>query len=116
MKDGPQTPFLIKPLTRAIGGRIESAFLNRNFEANFAFVESQLASSPNNGSYLCGANMTGVDILMEFPLSAAQGRAGLTKEKYPKICAYVKSLQERPAYKKAVQEIIDKTGSYDMSL
>lgn len=115
IKDGPQTPFFIKPVTRAIGSRVEQAFLNRNLEANFTFIESQLATSPNNGEFLCGDHLTGADVLMVFPLEAAQGRAGVTKEKYPKICAYVERLTQRPAYKKAVQRIVDDFGKYELA-
>jgi len=116
MKDGPQTPFFVKPLTRAIGGRVESTFLNPQLERHFAFVESQLATSPENGEFICGPHLTGADILMVFPLEAANGRTGLTKEKHPKTIAYVERLQARPAYKKAVQKIIDETGEYSQSL
>ncbi len=53
---------------------------------------------------------------MVFPLEAGQGRGGVNKETYPKICEYVARLQGREAYKKAVQRIIDETGEYSTSL
>lgn len=53
---------------------------------------------------------------MVYPLEAAMGRAGLDKDRYPKTCGYVGRLQQRDAYKKAVQRIIDETGEYSMSL
>lgn len=116
IKDNPQTPFFIKPVTRAIGGKVESAFLQPNFDNHFKFVESQISSSPDSGQFLCGPELSGADVLMVFPLEAAIGRAGLTKEKYPKTVAYVERLQQRDAYKKAVQKIIDETGEYNMTL
>lgn len=116
IKDGPQTPFFIKPLTREIGKRVEAAFITRNLESSFSYIEGLISSSPDNGQFLCGPELTGADILMVYPLEAAMGRAGLDKEKYPKTCAYVGRLQQRDAYKKAVQRIIDETGEYNPSL
>lgn len=110
------SPFLIKPLTGLITGAVDSKFLAPNLKSNFSFLESQLASSPDNGSFLCGADLTGADILMSFPLGAARGRAGLTKEAYPKLWAYVERLEGREAYKKAVERVVEIEGSYDSSL
>ena len=47
---------------------------------------------------------------MIFPLEAGEGRTGLTKEKYPKTIAYLESLYERDAYKRAVERIEKETG------
>ena len=106
-------PFFIKPITGMIAGKLDSMFLQPNLKTSFTFLESQLASSPNGGQYLCGDAMTGADILMSFPLEAAKGRAGMTADKYPRLCEYVERLQEREAYKRAVQKIIDIEGEYD---
>lgn len=53
-------PFFIKPITRTIGSRVESAFLTENFAKHFGFLDSQLASSPDGGKYLCGKDLTAV--------------------------------------------------------
>lgn len=109
-------PFFIKPITGMIAGRIETMFLNQSYQTHFEFLESQMASSPNGGEYLCGNELTGADIIMSFPLEAAQSRAGLTADKYPKLCAYLDKIHERDAYKRAVQKIIDIEGSYNPTL
>ena len=99
-----------------IAGRIESLFLTPNFETHFEFLESQIATSPHNGDFLCGKDLTGADVLMSFPLGAARGRAGLTQEKYPKLWAYIDRLESREAFKRAVQKIIEVDGCYDPTL
>jgi len=109
-------PFFIKPITGMIAGKLDSMFLQPNFKTNFSFLESQIASSPDGGEYLCGKEITGADILMSFPLEAARGRAGLDADKYPKLCAYIDRLQTRDAYKRAVQKIIDIEGEYNSLL
>ncbi|KAI9701127.1 MAG: hypothetical protein M1836_001796 [Candelina mexicana] len=113
---GSPVPFFIKPITGMIAGRIETMYLNQSFQTHFEFLESQMASSPNGGDYLCGTELTGADILMSFPLESAQGLAGLTADKYPKLCAYLVKIHERDAYKRAVQKIIDVEGSYNQKL
>ena len=110
------SPFFIKPVTLMLTGAVESKYLEPNLRTNLQFLEDQLKTSPGEGKYLCGTEMTGADIVMSFPLGAAKGRAGLTEDKYPKLCAYVEMLQEREAYKKAIEEIVRIEGKYDPSL
>ncbi|KAK4694295.1 glutathione S-transferase, partial [Lecanoromycetidae sp. Uapishka_2] len=92
---------------------VESKFLNPNLKANWEFLEHQISSSPNNGQYLCGSELTGADIIMSFPLGAAKGKCGFEQDKYPKLWAYVERLEKLEGFKKAVQKIIDVDGSYD---
>ena len=91
-------------------------FLNPNLENNFNFLENQVKSAPDGGGYLCGSKLTGADILLSFPLGAAKGRAGLSKEKYPALYEYVDRMEAIEGNKKAVQKIIDVEGSYNPSL
>ena len=109
-------PFFIKPIANAITGGIETKYLAPNFKTNFDFLESQMATSPNNGKYLCGSELSGADIVMSFPLSAAKGRAGFTEQKYPKLWAYVDRLEGMGSHERAVQKIIEIDGSYDPTL
>lgn len=107
------SPFFIRPLALLITGGIESKFLNPNLKTQFDFLESQLATSPNDGEYLCGADLTGADIMMSFPLGAAKSRALFTEKEHPKLCAYVDRLEAMEGYKRAVQKIVDVEGSYE---
>lgn len=92
---------------------ITSKYLEPNFKTNFDFLESQISSSPNNGKYLCGSELSGADFIMSFPLSASTGRVGLTKQKYPNLWAYVERLESIESYKRSVQKIIEIEGAYD---
>lgn len=111
-----KAPFFIRPISNAIVNNIDSLYLTPNFKSNWEFLESKLATSPNEGKYLCGKDLTGADILMSFPLGAAKKRAGVTKEKYPLLWAYIDRLEAGESYKRAVQKIIDLEGSYDPEL
>ncbi len=96
-----------------IANKLDTLFLQPNFKTHFAFLESQLSTAPDGGEFLCGKNLTGADILMSFPLEAARGRVGLTQEKHPNLCKWVDRIQEREAYKKAVEKIIEIEGEYN---
>lgn len=101
-------PFFIKPITRTIASRVDDAFLTKNYETNFSFLNSQLDSSPDDGEYLCGKDLTAADILMSFPLIGAKSKHGL--DKYPKLKAYVEKLERSEGYVNSVKKIEDVTG------
>jgi glutathione S-transferase len=103
-------PFFIKPITRSIAARVDNAYLDENIKLQFDFLEQQLASSPQNGEFFAGPAFSGADVMMIFPLEAAQKRAGLTQEKYPKLTAYIERIQSRPAYQRAIKKIEEVTG------
>ncbi|KAI9726461.1 MAG: hypothetical protein M1828_001283 [Chrysothrix sp. TS-e1954] len=114
IRDAP-VPFFIRPITRSIASRLNDGFLSKNYINHFDFLESQLSTS--SGEFICGSDLTGADILLVFPLEAArEAQIGMTKEKYPKLNAYLDKLLARPAYGRAVQRIKDETGEYVSSL
>jgi glutathione S-transferase len=90
------------------------AFVAPQMALHLSFVESQLATSPNNGRYLCGDHLTAADILMSYPLREAREKAcelsphktdKKWSEKYPKLWAYLKRLEEEPGFKRAEAKI-----------
>lgn len=104
------TPFLIRPITRGIADRMDSMFFGPEYAAHFGFLESQLATSPDNGQYLCGKDLTSADILMTFPLGAAKQGGYITEEKYPKLWAYILLLENNPVHKQSIEKIEKLTG------
>ncbi|PSK51780.1 Glutathione S-transferase 3 [Elsinoe australis] len=109
---GPDVPFFIKPITRAIVGKMNSAFFDPNMKTNFEFLESQIASSPDGGEFLCGKELTGADIMMSFPLIAVRDNmgAGFDKSKYPKLMAYVARMEKLESYQKAIKKAEEASG------
>jgi glutathione S-transferase len=103
-------PFFIKPITRGIAARVDASYLTENIKTQFGFLEQQLASSPQNGEFFAGPTFTGADAMMYFPLELSATRVGATKEKYPKIHAYIERIQARPAYQQAIKRIEQVTG------
>lgn len=54
--------------------------------------------------------------MLSFPLIAGGKRTGLSKEKFPKLAAYVERLENEPGYKKAADKIIELDGKFEASL
>ncbi|KAJ7032748.1 hypothetical protein C8F04DRAFT_1235152 [Mycena alexandri] len=93
--------------THRLGHEDNKEYINTNFATNFAFLEEQLSSAPNGGPYLCGATLTGADIMMVFPvLLATSGWRNLDvdKARFPKLFGYAEALKEIESYRKAEGE------------
>ncbi|KAH8663494.1 hypothetical protein BGZ60DRAFT_411453 [Tricladium varicosporioides] len=114
IKNGP-VPFFIRPITNTIAGKLHSGYLSPNFSTNFTFLEDQLKTSPEGGKYLCGPRLTGVDILMSFPLLAAVEEGVVKKEKYPKLVEYTERLGKEEGYLKAVEKIVEIEGKFELT-
>ncbi|KAJ7935240.1 glutathione S-transferase-like protein [Mycena leptocephala] len=106
---GAPVPFFIRPVTSQISGKIQKSFLEPNFVTHFAFLEEQLASSPNGGPYLCGDKLTGADIMMSFPVILVTSGTG---DQFPKLFAYAEALKGLGSYKSAVEKIVALEGEY----
>jgi glutathione S-transferase len=101
-------PFFIKPITRGIADKVDTAYLTDNYATHFGFLESQLASSPDNGEYLCGASLTAADILLSFPIVAASGK--VDAEKFPKLKAYAARIEAHEGHKNSIKKMEELTG------
>lgn len=110
LKNAPGVPFFIKPIPRIVGQQIEKQFLTRNLEANFAFIEDQLKTSPAGGEFFAGKELTGADVMLIFPLEAAIAGKIMDSQKYPTVAKWVERIHERPAYKAAIARVEKETG------
>jgi glutathione S-transferase len=93
-----KTPWLLKPMSGAVMGKVEQAYIDPNVENNLNFVEKELDGT----LYFGGDDITGADFQMLFPLEAARKRVDMTQR--PNILAYVKRCHERPAYQRALSK------------
>ncbi|MCM8556939.1 glutathione S-transferase family protein [Sphingomicrobium sediminis] len=71
---------------------------------HFGFLDRELSSR----GWFAGPDLTAADMMMSFPLEAAQSRAGLD-DRYPNITAWLNKCHERPAYQRALA----RGGEYD---
>jgi len=99
-------PFFVKPIVRAMAGKVRSAFIKPQLELHLDFMEAELDKS----EWFAGDTITAADVQMSFPLEAAVLRAGLDKSR-PKLWSFLERIHARPAYKRA----LEKGGPYDFA-
>jgi glutathione S-transferase len=97
---------LMPPLfTKLVLGRVPlfGKFVQRRFQpmidVHLDYVEAELGKRP----WFAGGEFTAADIMMSYPMEAARERAGLGPARHPHSVAWLKKIQERPAYRAAVE-------------
>lgn len=91
-----KSPLLIRPIAAAIAGNLRKAMVTTQLRDHIDYWDKALSST----GWFCGAELSGADFMMSFPLEAAAARAdALTR---PHIKAFLQSIHARPAYKAAL--------------
>jgi glutathione S-transferase len=90
-------PALLRPVGRMIAGAAQKSYLGPMIDAQLDLEEAELVRS----AYFAGAELTAADVMMSFPVEAANSRAGLGAR--PKLAAWLAAIQARPAYRRALQ-------------
>jgi len=104
IESGPM-PFFARPIARAIARKGRSGFVQPNIDRILDFMEGELGKH----AWFTGASFSAADIQMSFPLEAAAMRGGLSETR-PRLWAYLKTIHERPAYKRA----LERGGKYEL--
>lgn len=100
-----KVPFFIKPIINSLVKMVRSTYINPTITTHFQYIESILKEN----KWLTGDQFTAADIHMSFPILAAACRQKEVSSR-PNIKRFIKQIEERPAYKKAVE----KTGKLDL--
>jgi glutathione S-transferase len=93
-----KVPFFIRPVTRAIAGRLKQMLVEPQLVRNFDMMEAELGDS----EWFAGAELTAADIQMSFALEAAASRSGLDR-RWPRLMGWLDRIHARPAYVRAVE-------------
>jgi glutathione S-transferase len=101
------TPILLALYTGRLGDAAAPLMprINQQLDSHFDFMESQLRPS----GHFVGDSLSAADIMLSFPaeVAVAQGRTATR----PKLAAFVKWLQARPAYQRG----LEKGGPYNFA-
>ena len=100
-------PFFAKPIARGIADKVLSSFVDPNLDRQTTFMEAELAKS----AWFVGEHLTAADIQMSFPIEAANQRAGLSKDRTPRLLDWLARAHARPAYQRA----LERGGKYDFA-
>ncbi len=103
-------PLLVKLYAMRIGGEAAAALLAR-VDGQLAGLLDYLEAELDGRGYFAGPALTAADIMMSFPLEAAVQRGGLDASR-PRLWALVNELQQRPAYRRA----LERGGPYSFAL
>jgi glutathione S-transferase len=92
-----EAPLLIRPIARAIAGRVSSGFLDPGLAAHLAFLLEHLGKHP----WFAGDDFTIADIQMSFAIEAAIARVEGANS--PKLTDWLARIKGRPAYRRAIE-------------
>lgn len=92
-------PFLARPLLAAIKAGVDARYTRGELENHFGFIEGHLGRHP----WFAGAALSAADIQMIYPVAAGPLRAGVTAASHPNTVAWLARVQERPAYRRALE-------------
>ena len=91
-------PFGVKQIAGTIADKVLDGYINPNVAREMAHWEEALADT----GWFAGAEITGADIMMSFPVEGAAARAGLSDE-FPNLQAFLTRIHRRPAYTRALE-------------
>ena len=91
-------PFFAKPIVRSVVAKARDGFIRPQLDSHLDYMEAELGKS----RWFAGADFSGADIQMSFPLEAAAARGGLNASR-PRLMAFLDRIHDRPAYQRAVE-------------
>jgi glutathione S-transferase len=92
-------PFFVKPIVRAIAAKVDKTFTDGELNAHFGWIEQALSDR----EYFAGGAFSAADIQMSYPIQASFVRGGMLLER-PNTSAWLKRVESREAFKKAVEK------------
>ena len=98
-------PALIRPIARMLAEGMRSRVVAPQQERQLRFMEDELGQQ----GWFAGAQFSGADIQMSFPVEALRARGGLDG-RYPNLLKYLEAIHARPAYQRA----LEKGGPYEL--
>lgn len=107
-------PFLVRPITSLIAGKIESTALHPRIHEQLEYIEGLAKTAPSGGPYLCGNSLTGSDFMMSYPLQGAQQSGLITKERYPCLSGWIANIEALPSYHAAVEKTKEIDGKFGL--
>jgi len=91
------SPFLVRPIARAIAGTVSSKFIDPNLKTHLAFLADHLAKH----TWFAGDAFTAADVQLSYPVLGAIARAGTDVS--PKLTDWAKRIEARPTYQRALE-------------
>lgn len=94
-----RVPFFLKPLVRAILGKVEKLLIEPRQDRLLALIERDLGET----TWFAGEDLTAADIVMGYSMEVAALRAGMDS-RFPNAQRFLEQMRARPAYKAALEK------------
>jgi glutathione S-transferase len=94
---GQPMPFFIRPIARQLCAKVQARLIDPNVATALTFMEDHLAMH----EWFAGDRLTIADFQMSFAVEAALAR-GKDADRFPRLKAYKKKMESRPAYQRAL--------------
>ncbi len=91
-------PFFVKPIAKAISEKAKSSFIMPQLNTHLDYLEAELGKA----KWFVGDEFSAADVQLSFPIEAAAARGGLSASR-PRLMDFLKRIQARPAYQRAVE-------------
>lgn len=92
-------PFFARPIARAIVDKAVSQFVGPQLKLHLDWMERELGAT----GWFVGERFSVADIQMSFPVQVAAVRGG-GLERYPNLARFLRRIEQRPAYQRALRE------------
>lgn len=89
-------PFFVRPVARALCGKVQARLIDPNLQAALEFIEAHLSRH----RWFAGVEISMADFQMSFPIEALASRA-TGAGGYPHLRDYRARMRARPAYERA---------------
>lgn len=90
-------PFFVKPIAKALCGKVQEKVIDPNLDTALHFMESHLGQN----TWFAGERLTMADFQMSFAVEAALSRTRKASA-CPKLKAYQQRMEARPAYQRGI--------------
>lgn len=94
-----QTPYLARPLVRLITGGVDNAFSGPEMRKSCEYLENELKDD-----YFMGKEPGRADFALSWPFDMMEQRNWVDINEFPKLAAWRKRCQERPAWKRGLEK------------
>ena len=91
-----KAPLVVRPIAKAIAGKVEAAFVAPNLARHVGFLDTELGKAP----YFAGNELSVADIQMSYPMEVIAARM---PDPPPRITEFVQRIRERAAFKRAIE-------------
>jgi glutathione S-transferase len=92
-------PFFVRPIARALCGKVQAALIDPNLTTALDFMEQHLA----HHAWFAGDQLSLADFQMSFPVEAALSRAS-AQASHPHLQAWRDKVAARPAWQRALDK------------